>query len=154
MEEAVTDPYSGEETVQIVNVPQSALEQLQAAVKIDVTPKGVYDRFAREQSLENFLTGGFFSPQRIGELKAYVKALPDDAVAPKMLLEKVIEDHEEQMRRIAMIDAQAQLLQQRAHQFIMGDPDEQADMMADAQMQLQGEEEVEEAEEEMEEPEE
>lgn len=159
MEEAVTDPYTGEETVQIVNVPQSALEQLQAAVKIDVTPKGVYDRFAQEQSLENFLTGGFFNPQRIGELKAYVKALPDDAVAPKMLLEKVIEDHEEQMKRIALIDAEAQLMQQRAQQFIMGDPDEQAGMMADAQRQLQmqqpieGEAEVQAAEEAMEEPE-
>ena len=134
MEEAVTDPYSGEETVQIVNVPQTALQQLQAAVKIDVTPKGVYDRYAREQSLENFLTGGFFSPQRMAELKAYVNALPDDAVSPKMQLKKVVDDYEEQMKRIAMIDAEAQLMQQRAQQFLMEDPDGQAAQIAAARM--------------------
>lgn len=37
-----------------------------------------------------------------------------------------------------MIEAQAQAMQQRAQQFLMGDPDEQADMMADAVMQQQG----------------
>ena len=46
MEEEVTDPMTGEETVQLVNVPQTALQQLQASVKIDVTPKSVYDKFA------------------------------------------------------------------------------------------------------------
>jgi hypothetical protein len=35
-----------------------------------------------------------------------------------------------------MIEAEAQAMQQRAQQFLMGDPDEQADMVADAQMQL------------------
>ena len=136
MEEAVTDPNTGEETVEIVNVPQSALEQLQATVKIDVTPKGVYDRFAQEQSLENFLTGGFFNSQRISELEAYVKALPDDAVAPKMQLQKVIDDIKEQMKRIAEIEAEAQLMQQRAQQFLMEDPDGQASQIAAAEMQL------------------
>lgn len=144
MEEAVTDPYTGEETVQIVKVPQSALEQLQAAVKIDVTPKGIYDRFAQEQSLENFLNGGYFSVQRINELKAYVKALPDDAVAPKTQLQKVIDDIEEQQKRIATIEAEARLMQQRAQQFLMEDPDGQASQIADAQMQLRAQAETQE----------
>lgn len=138
LEETVTDPNTGEETVQLVNVPQSALEQLQATVKIDVTPKSVYDRFAQEQSLENYLTNGLFNIQRLSELKAYVKALPDDSVAPKMALMEVIEEMEKEQRRIAMIEAQAQMMQQRAQQFLMGDPDEQADQMADAVMQMQG----------------
>lgn len=144
MEEEVSDPMTGEETIQVVNVPQSALKQLQATVKIDVTPKSVYDKFAQEQSLENFLTGGFFNAQRIGELKAYAKSLDDDSVTPKQKLLDVIEDIEEQQRRIAMIDAQARLMQQRANQFIMGDPDEQSSMMADAmkQMPVEAEQEV------------
>ena len=137
MEEEVTNPMTGEEMIQMVNVPQSALEQLQATVRIDVTPKSVYDKFAQEQSLENFLTGGFFNAQRIGELKAYVKALDDDSVTPKMKLMEVIEDIEEQQKKIAMIEAQAQLMQQRASQFIMEDPDGQAQQIADARMQLQ-----------------
>ena len=138
MEEEVTDPMTGEDMIQVVNVPQSALEQLQATVKIDVTPKSVYDKFAQEQSLENFLSNGFFNAQRIGELKAYVKALDDDSVAPKQKLLDVIEEIEAQQQKIAMIDAQARIMQQRAQQFLMGDPDEQSSMMADAMMQLQG----------------
>ena len=136
MEEEVTDPMTGEETVQMVNVPQSALQQLQATVKIDVTPKSVYDKFAQEQSLENFLSNGLFHVQRIGELKAYVKSLDDDSVAPKQKLLDVIEEIEAQQQKIAMIDAQARIMQQRAQQFLMGDPDEQSSMMADAQLQL------------------
>ena len=136
MEEEITDPMTGEEYVQMIKVPQSLLEKLQATVKIDVTPKSVYDRFAQEQTLENFLTGGFFNAQRIGELKAYAKALDDDSVTPKVKLLEVIEDIEEQQRKIAMIEAQAQMMQQRAAQFLMGDPDEQADQISDAQRRI------------------
>ena len=137
MEETVTDPMTGEETIQVVNVPQSAMQQLQAVVKIDVTPKSVYDRFAMEQTMENFLTQGLFNPQRLAEFKAYVKALPDDSVAPKLRLEEVIENMEEEQRKIAQMEAEAQLMQQKAQQFLMGDPDEQSSMMADAMRQQQ-----------------
>lgn len=139
LEETVTDPNTGEEMIQLVNVPQSALEQLKATVKIDVTPKGVYDRFAQEQTMENLLIAGLLSPQRLPELKAYVKALPDDSVAPKLRLEEVIEYQEEEQRRIAMIQAQAQAMQQRANQFLMEDPDAQAEQIAAARMQVEAE---------------
>ena len=137
LEEEVTDPNTGETTIRLVRVPKSALDQLQATVKIDVTPKSVYDRFAQEQTIENLMLQGFFSPQRIGELKIYHKILPDDAVAPKVLIGEAIEYAEEQQRRIAIADAQAQMMKQRAQQFLMGDPDEQSSMIADAMMQKQ-----------------
>ena len=136
LEETVTDPMSGEETIQLVNVPQSALQQLQATVKIDVTPKSVYDRFAQEQTIENLLIAGLFSPERLSELKAYVKALNDDSVAPKLKLEEIVEYQENEQRRIAMIQQQAALMQQRAQQFLMQDPDGQAQQIADAEMML------------------
>ena len=136
MEETVTDPMTGEEYVQMQNVPQSVLQQLQAVAKIDITPKGVYDRFAMEQTMENFLMNGFFSPQRVAEFEAYVKALPDDSVAPKQDLLEGIENIKETQQRIAQINAQAQLMQQRAQQFLMEDPDGQASQLADAQMML------------------
>ena len=142
MEETVTDPNTGEETVQLVNVPQATLEQLQATVKIDVTPKSVYDRFAQEQSLENFLTGGFFNIQRLSELKAYVKALDDDSVTPKVKLQEVIDEMEKEQRKIAMIEAQAQMMQQRAQQFLMEDPDGQAERIAEARGAMQAEQAV------------
>jgi hypothetical protein len=42
---------------------------------------------------------------------------------------------EEEQRRIELINAQAHLMQTRTSQFLMGDPDEQSSMMADAMMQ-------------------
>lgn len=137
MEEEVTDPYTGEEIVQVVNVPQTALRQLQASVRIEVTPKSVYDRFAQEQTIENLLINGLFTAQRVGELKAYAEALDDDAVAPKQKILEIVDAIEEQQRKIAEIDARTQLQRQRVQQFLMGDPDEQSARMADAVMRMQ-----------------
>jgi hypothetical protein len=83
------------------------------------------------------LLQGFFSAQRVGELEIYESVLDDDAVAPKMKIKEAIDNIKDQQKKIAMIDAQARAMQQRAQQFLMGDPDEQSSMMADAQMQLQ-----------------
>ena len=152
LEEETTDE-NGQEFIQLVNVPQTALEQVQASVKIDVTPKGVYDKFAQEQTIENLLTNGFFTAQRVSELATYAEILDDDSVAPKMKILEAIEHIKEEQRRIAAIQAQAQIMQQRAQQFLMGDPDEQASQMAEAQMQLMAEQEVQEAEEALPEPE-
>lgn len=139
MEEEVTDPMTGETYIQMVNVPQSAMKQLQATVKIDITPKGPLDKYAQEQTIENLLLNGFFTAQRVGELKAYAEALPDDSVAPKLkileIVDKVIEEHQ----KIMQINADAQMMRQRASQFLMGDPDEQSSMMAEAAMMAQGE---------------
>ena len=150
VEEKVTDPNTGEEVYQVVTIPQSALQQLQATVKIDVTPKGVYDKFAQEQTIENLLTNGFFTAQRVSELATYAEVLDDDAVAPKMKILEAIEHIKEEQRRIAMIEAQAQMMQQRAQQVLMGDPDEQADQIADARMQMMMEQEAQYAEQEAE----
>lgn len=148
LEEEIEDPNTGEKTVQVVNVPQSALQQLQATVKIDITPKGVYDKFAQEQTIENLLINGLFNAQRLPELKAYVEALDDDSVSPKMKLEKIVEHMENEQRKIAKIQAQAQIVQQRAQQFLMEDPDGQAQQIADARMQMLMEQEAEYAEQE------
>jgi hypothetical protein len=134
MEEEITDPTTGEEYVQLVNVPQTVLQQLQATVKIDVTPKGVYDKFAQEQTIENLLTAGFFTAQRVGELKTYAEVLDDDSVAPKMKILEAIDHIQEEQKRIAMIQAQAQMMQQRAQQFLMEDAEAQGAQIAEAQM--------------------
>ena len=136
LEEEVTDEM-GEKVIQMVNVPQVTLQQLQATVKVDVTPKGVYDKFAQEQTIENLLLQGFFTAQRVSELETYVSVLDDDSVAPKMKIKEAIEHMKEEQRKIAQIQAQAQAMQQRAQQFLMEDPDAQAQQMADAQMQMQ-----------------
>lgn len=137
LEDKVTDPNTGEETVQLVKVPQSALEQLKATVRIDITPKGAFDKFAQEQTIENLLINGMFSNEHLPELEAYVEALDDDSVAPKIKLQGIVKKLKEEQRKIAMINAQAQLMQQRAQQFLLEDPDGQAQQIADAQSQLE-----------------
>lgn len=127
---------NGKETYQIVVIPQSVLKQLQATVKIDVTPKGVYDKFAQEQTIENLLVNRFLSPQRINELKAYAEVLDDDSVAPKVKILELVDKLLEEQKKIATINAEAQLMQQRAEQFIMADPDTQASRIADAERQI------------------
>ena len=156
LEEEVTDE-AGNEFVQMVRVPQSVLQELQATVNIDITPKGVYDKFAQEQTMENLLTNGLLSVERLSELKAYAKMLDDDSVAPKQKILEVIEYMEEEQRRIAMIQQQAELMQQNAQQFLMGDEESQSQQIADAMNQLdleQAEGEVAEAEAELTEDEE
>ena len=113
------------------------MKQLQATVKIDVTPKGVYDKFAQEQTIENLLLQGFFSAQRVSELATYAEVLDDDSVAPKMKILEAIEHIKKEQMKIAQMQAEAQMMQQRAEQFLMGDPDEQASQIADAQAQLE-----------------
>ena len=136
MEQEFTDPMTGQESVQVVNVPQSALEQLQATVRIDITPKSVYDKFAQEKTIENLFVQGMFNVQRLPELKVYHKILPDDSVAPKLAIGEAIEFVEEEQRKVAELQAQAQMMQQRAQQFLMEDPDGQAQQIADARMRL------------------
>ncbi len=131
LEEEVTDQITGEKTVQVVNVPQVTLRELQAAVKVDITPRSAYDKFAQEQTIEHLLLEGFFSAQRVGELETYVSVLDDDSVAPKLRIQEAIDHIKEEQAKIAQIQAQAQAMQQRAGQFLMGDPQTQASQIAD-----------------------
>lgn len=140
LEEVSTDPQTGEEVVEVVHVPQTVLQQLKADVRIDITPKGVYDKFAQEQTIENLLIQGFFSAQRVSELATYAEVLDDDSVAPKQKIMEAIEHIRDEQRKIAVYQANAQAMQLRAQQFLMEDPDGQADQMADAMMQLEAEE--------------
>ena len=132
LEQEAQNPETGEEEVALVQIPASVLENLQGTVKVDITPKGAFDRYARELTLENCLKEGLFAPQRVNELKAYAEALPDDAAAPKQEIldtcDKIIADQE----RIAQINAEAQMMQQRYDEFIGGSPEDQADTINQA----------------------
>lgn len=136
MEEEIADPETGKKVTVLTTVPQSVLRALQATVKIDVTPRSPFDKFAQEQTLEAFLTGGYFTAQRVGELKAYAEALPDDAVSPKLQLLEIADKIEQKMQKIAQLESQARLMQQSANDFLMADPDGQADQIIEAQNAL------------------
>ena len=150
LEDTQTDPNTGEEVTELVTVPQTVMQELQATVKIDITPKGAFDKFAQEVSLENLLKAGYFSIERLTELKVYTKLLDDDSVMPKAKLEEAIELMEEEQRKIAIINAQAQMMKQRASQFLNEDPDAQAEQISNAQQQVEYQESIEDTAEERE----
>ena len=133
LEEEMTDPQTGQEFTVPRLVPQTVLKELQATVKVDITPKGAYDKYAQETSLENMLKAGMFSVEKLPELKVYVKLLDDDSVMPKQKLESAIEFIEAEQQKIAQINAQAQMLQQRANQFLNEDPEAQAGQIMEAE---------------------
>lgn len=137
LEEEIKDEKTGETYIQTVDVPASVLQNLKGTVKIDVTPKGAFDKYAQELSLENLLKAGYFAPQMVGQLKIYANALPDDSTMPKQKLLDICEEIEEEQRKIAQINAEAQIMQQRANEFLMGTPEDQANTISDAEKELQ-----------------
>lgn len=126
LQEETTDPMTGEKTIQLVKIPQITLKQLQATVKVDVTPKSPYDRFAQELTIENFFKAGMFTPENVNQLEIYANLLDDDSVSPKMKILEAVENIREEQRKINEIDMQAKLMQQSVQQYIMGNPEMQA----------------------------
>lgn len=144
LDEETTDPSTGESYVQTVDVPSTVLENLQGIVKIDVTPKSAFDKYAQELSLENLLKGGYFSPQMVGQLRHYANALPDDSTMPKQKILDICDEIDEEQRKIAEINAQARIMQQRANDFINGSVEQQTDTIQDATTEEVAEEQPEE----------
>lgn len=132
LEEEVNDPTTGEDFIQLITIPQTSLEELQASVKVDITPKGAFDKYAQELTLENMLKAGFFNADNVGALKRYTESLSDDSVAPKSKLEEIVESMEEEQKRIAEINAQAEMLKMRANSFLQSDVDTQAETIGQA----------------------
>ena len=131
LEDEKLDELTGETTTELVDIPAPVLENLRGTVKIDITPKGAFDRYAQELSLENLLKGGYFNSQRVGELRIYAEALPDDSTMPKQKLLDICDKIEEEQQKIMQSRMEAQLMQQRVNQFLMQDPDAQANQIGD-----------------------
>ena len=118
-----SNPTTGEVSSRPVKVPYSVLQELQANVKIDITPKSPYDKYAQELSLENMLKAGYFTAERLAELEVYVSLLDDDSSMPKSKLEEAIKKMKESQQRIADIQTQAQQLKMQANNFIANQQD-------------------------------
>ena len=129
VEYEVQDPRTGEMVTQIGKIEGTVLEELQASVKVDITPKSAYDKYAQERSIENLFTQGMFNPQMLGQLKFYLECLDDDSVMPKQKLLEQVNKELEKQERIAQIQAQGQQMIQQQQQFYNQDPDAQATLM-------------------------
>ena len=118
-----TDEVTGETKSEPIQVPYTVLQELQADVKIDITPKSAFDKFAQELSLENMLKAGYFNMQRMSELEVYTDLLDDDSSMPKQKLEQAIKKMKSIQERIAKVQAQAQQLQMEADRYISSQQD-------------------------------
>lgn len=83
-------------------VPSYILEELETSVKVDITPKGAFDKYAQELSLENLYTAGKI------EFDEYVESLDSDSVMPKTKLEAILKRRQEKQNQINAINAEAQ----------------------------------------------
>lgn len=136
LEDEQIDSQTGEPVVTLVKVDKVSLRALQASVKVEITPKSAYDKFAREMSLENLMTSGMLSTPRLPELRRFVDMLPDDSVMPRQPILEMLKREEQKQQRIAAMQAEGQRMQQRAQQFMAGDPGMQAEMLTEAKRQM------------------
>lgn len=86
------------------------LNRLDANIKVDITPKSPYDRFAQEQSIESLMTA-----QKI-TFEEYVEALPEDSVMPKYVLQNILKKRQEKQKMIDQMQMQAQAMQLQLQQ--------------------------------------
>ena len=99
-------------------ITAEVLQALKSNVRVDITSKAPYDKYAVEQSLENL-----FAADKIS-FEEYVNALPYDSSMPKTKLEEIIKKREEDKKDIATMQQNAQnqmmqiqgLLNQQARQ--------------------------------------
>lgn len=95
------DPLNGSITKSLESIPNYVLEVLDTSVKIDITPKGSFDKYAQELSLENMYTQGKIT------FEEYVDALDSDSVMPKTKLENILKKRKEAQKQIDAIEQQA-----------------------------------------------
>ena len=93
-------------------IPYEVLERLEPNIKVDITPKSPYDRYAQEQSLENL-----FMSEKI-TFEEYVEALPQGSVMPKNVLEKIIAKRKENQAKLTQIQIEADKINSAMNQVM------------------------------------
>ena len=88
------------------------LQRLEPQIKVDITPRGAYDRYAQEMSLENL-----FMNDKI-TFDEYVESLPADAVMPKATLEKIVNRRKENAQRLTEMQMEANQLESAMNQVM------------------------------------
>lgn len=104
------DVKKGQEPIK--KITMEMLEQLQATVRVDITPKSPYDKFAVEQSIENL-----FMNEKIS-FEEYVELLPEDSVMPKQKLEIIIKERQEAQEEIAGMQQKAETVMNNSNRIV------------------------------------
>lgn len=96
------NPISGEKAYEMGEISPLVLDALETSVKVDITPKGAFDKYAQELSLENMFVNGKIT------FDEYVESLDSDSVMPKAKLEIIMNKRKEAQKQINQLDQQAQ----------------------------------------------
>ena len=112
-----TDPVSGEVNEDVLEIPKSVLEALQISIKIDVTPKSAYDKYAQEVSLENLAKSELFLPQNQQLLEDYVSLLDEFSTMPKAKLLDLLKRRKKRTQAIEQMSSQAEQMKLQAQQI-------------------------------------
>ena len=116
LEDVITNPQTGEERVEVKKISSAVLDKLKTSVKIDITPKGAYDKYAQEISLEHLAQTEQF--RDTNWLEDYASLLDNDAVMPKLKIEDLIKRRKEKQQYIRMLDARARMMQSQVQQMM------------------------------------
>lgn len=118
-----TDVMTGKTVEELIIIPKSVLERLKLNIKIDVTPKSAYDKYAQEVSIENLTQSQLFLPQNQQLLEDYVSLLDDDSTMPRSKLIELLKRRKERSQVIQQMQMQAEQMQVRTQQLLAGQQD-------------------------------
>ena len=93
-------------------ISYETLQKLEPHIKVDITPRGSYDRYAQELSLENLFMNNKIT------FEEYVDSLPADAVMPKATLEKIVTRRKENQARLTQMQMEANQLSSAMNQVM------------------------------------
>lgn len=101
-----------------ITISKETLNSIEAQIKVDITPKTPYDRYAEEQSLENLFMNDKIS------FEEYVDALPDGSVMPKDILKKIIDKRKENQQKMANMEMQVNAMNSAMSQVMQMQSDD------------------------------
>lgn len=120
------DAATGDVVEELITIPQQILESLKLNIKIDVTPKSAFDKYAQEASIENLTQSQLFLPQNQQLLEDYVSLLDDDSTMPKSKLLELIKRRKERSQAIEQMELQAQQIKAQMQQELANQQDIEA----------------------------
>lgn len=95
------DIQDGTKKYEMSTVSYEQLEKLKPFIKIEITPKSAYDKYAQEQSFENLLVKGIIT------FEEYVELLDPNSVMNKRSLTELIRRRKEKQKQVQAIEEQA-----------------------------------------------
>ena len=98
---------------EIYKMSYKELNKYDFNIKIDVTPKSPFDKYAMEMSLENLLSA------RQINFEEYVNALPEDSTMPKSKLKEILKDREEKENIFNQIEKRGNELNNAMNQVMI-----------------------------------